>query len=91
MSVLGRLQKLAKALTLPVPYPALGRSCVLDLDVRGSVRTQASYQILDQKPKVPLISVTLSPVNPGSARPLWTLIILLPKGAGSAWAIAPVD
>ena len=48
------------------------------MDARESVGTLASHQRLDQKPKVPLISVTLSPVKPGAAQPLWTLIILLP-------------
>jgi len=46
----------------------------------GNEATHASHHRLDQKSKVQLISRKLSPVKPGAAQPLWTLIILLPRG-----------
>ena len=47
--------EIVKALTLPVPYTALGRCCVHDMEVMGSGGIPASHQRLDKNPKVPLI------------------------------------
>ena len=71
----------AEALPLPVPHTTVGRSSAYDREAMASVGTPCSWG-LDQKPKLPMISGTHSPVKPGEAQPLWNLIILLPKMPG---------
>ena len=80
--------ELEEAFPLPVIYTTLGRICAYETEDMGNGGTPISHQRLDQKPKVPLVAGTLSSVNLGPTKPLWTLIILLPKGAGGSWAIA---
>ena len=81
----------AETLALSVPYSAFERSCAHDAEATDIGETAASYQRHDKKHKLPLISGTISYVKPGADQPLWTLIILLPKGSGWSCAVVPVD
>ena len=56
-----------ESLTLPVTYTALGRSCAHDEEATGNKGNPAYYKRLNQKPKVPPVSVKHSPVKPGAA------------------------
>ena len=80
----------SEALALPVPFTDVGRSCTHDTEAMGNRDSPTYHEAWPEAPNTAYIGA-LSPVIPGTAQPLWTLIILLPKGPRRSWAFAPVD